>query len=677
MAELLGFTKRSVIVLGPSGAGKTTLAELVQAAMSAPVLPPKQPRDRVPVYLHLSEWDPAAKDLVAWALGQLTRKAALSGMELVSSAATLTYVLKEGRCLLLLDGFDELDLPVQEQAVRNIVNNRSVGPIVIFSQGTLDQLLFATKLLTCDVVMLEPLSAEYVADLVRLSATPGSSWSEVAERVSSSPRSVLASVLRRPLYLSLALHMVQQDEQAPVVLVQVSATKEHIERALLKAAVGAALASRPDGVSGFRAQPQGVDRWLKSLGRIQLSQRRDNTVWWDIADEGPVWGKAVVGGVLVYAVLALAELGTFVAFGSRGTGTVLPLALATFVALATKGNPYGRGHSQARWYRSGAMRFGVAFTLAVATFFLMDSSSKLPLLTAVTSSLVLGAAYLGMALAFRRFRRWILLGPTTTASVFRTWVRGLGFSSDHLPRAVPRQVGWAVSKGKLAAASLLGLIAAAGLVLIDTSPSAGMSSLPDFLAHNGPATAAGLFATNLLFFTMALSFGKPLDSKRARGQAASVRSNLAFGSISICLWFLAFGVTTSVWVLGTESAAGISRPSLQVPVVGDPAIWLWILAGLVAVVLLFGPLIVVGATMTLGGRFLLALLWLWLVGAAPLRYFAFLKWGQDCGLLRRQGLAYAFRHPRLRDTIVQETGRPEIGQFDRVITESEQTSTKK
>lgn len=661
LAGLLTCTKRSVIVLGPSGAGKTTLAELVPAVMSDPAFTDMQPLNRVPVYLHLSEWDPTAKDLVTWAVDQLTRRAALSGVELLASSSTLTRVLKDGLCLLLLDGFDELDPVAQKQAVQNIVNNRSAGRIVILSQGTLDQLQFATKLLTCDVVTLEPLSAIDVADLILLSAPSGSTWSGVAERVSCSPDSILATVLRRPLFLSLALQMVHEDQQAPDPMLKHLANKELIEGALLGAAVRAALASRPQGVSVYGASPRRLERWLRSLGRIQASQRRENTVWWDLADEGPVWGKALFGGALVYAVVTIAELGAVLALGVGESGSVLPLALATFVALATKGNRDSLALRQQRWYRSGAMRFAIAFTLALAFILVMESSSNMPLHMAVLTSLPLGGAYLLMALLFRDFRKWLLLSPTAASSVLRTWLRGLGFISDHLPRAVPRQVGWAPSRRKLAAALLVGLFAAAGVILTGASPWSGRS-VSEFWANNGPVTAAGVFATNWFFFSLVLSFGKPLDSKKAQDQATSVRSNLAFGAISFCLWCLAGWVTASVWALGTLSAAGVSPTVPQLPSVEATNVWLWILPGLVTLVLFFGALAVVGATVTLGGRFLLALLWLRLVGAAPLRYFTFLDWGHERGLLRRQGLAFAFRHPRFRDVLVHDAAYWESGE---------------
>jgi hypothetical protein len=153
---------------------------------------------------------------------------------------------------------------------------------------------------------------------------------------------------------------------------------------------------------------------------------------------------------------------------------------------------------------------------------------------------------------------------------------------------------------------------------------------------------------------LALSFGAPLPVERPFPPRRSLVGNIWFGVVSAILWAVAVWASLLVASMQLALTTGQVRSSLAAdrPSLTQVATVVVIVAWILVIV---GP---IGALLTLGGRFLVAMVWWTATRQFPVRLFTFLDWALGSGLLRLQGQAYSFRHARLLDVLVSRpTGR--------------------
>ncbi|MEE4591343.1 NACHT domain-containing protein [Streptomyces sp. DSM 41524] len=106
-----------LVVLGPAGTGKSVL--MVRLALDR--LARRAPGERIPVILPLATWRPEAEpDLWEWAAELLGTRYASLATSTASARDIARELLRTGRLLPVLDGFDELPAAVRPQALRTL-----------------------------------------------------------------------------------------------------------------------------------------------------------------------------------------------------------------------------------------------------------------------------------------------------------------------------------------------------------------------------------------------------------------------------------------------------------------------------------------------------------------------------------------------------------------------------
>ncbi|MFH8614816.1 NACHT domain-containing protein [Streptomyces sp. NPDC017979] len=123
---------RRLVILGAPGSGKTML--MVRLLLA--VVEQRVPGDAVPVLLPLASWNPAAQDLNAWLVEQLTRDYASLRDPAPASSGNMdrARALVEHRLILpILDGLDELPPTTRSMAFDAISHALPPGQAVVLS----------------------------------------------------------------------------------------------------------------------------------------------------------------------------------------------------------------------------------------------------------------------------------------------------------------------------------------------------------------------------------------------------------------------------------------------------------------------------------------------------------------------------------------------------------------
>jgi hypothetical protein len=293
-----------LVILGNAGAGKTVLvvkllldlAEKIQTTKDASG-DGNSPRIRIPVRFNLSGITmPSTRprnDLVGlfdseisntmtrddfdnWTIGRLTAEYALNP-EVARS------LVGDGWVLPILDGLDEMDLdqghPSRARALLSALNSptsRERWPVVLTCRtkhydelSHRDSSGLNSALQDATVVVMQPLEIEQIANWLA-SHFPDRSqpdgiqarWRSVLEQVSAHPTGQLATCLRSPLRLSLAVTIYKHPQGTPRELCEIDPSNldEHLFSRLVPTV--SANHSRPNG---NRYEGHDVERWLHTL----------------------------------------------------------------------------------------------------------------------------------------------------------------------------------------------------------------------------------------------------------------------------------------------------------------------------------------------------------------------------------------------------------------------------
>ncbi|WP_327277085.1 NACHT domain-containing protein [Streptomyces sp. NBC_01224] len=296
-----------LLILGQAGAGKSVLAlrfayERLRAA---------EPSDRVPVLLPMASWDPVAQDLESWAAGRLAADHPALAGRAVSGETVAAELLRVGRLLPVLDGFDEMSAATRHHALRRL--RASLGeadPFLLTSRvdeyeaavGQADIVLPATA-----AVRVEPLSVQESVDYLRrttrklvVGRTVATKWDPVFTQLREHPRDLqvlkLRHVLMTPLMTGLARITYSDTSRDPAELLDHRRfpTRAAIEDHLLDQLVPA--------VTDHSEQ---TTRWLAFLAQRLNSLETQDLAWWRLSPAAPRVARAVGVTLALGAAAAL------------------------------------------------------------------------------------------------------------------------------------------------------------------------------------------------------------------------------------------------------------------------------------------------------------------------------------------------------------------------------------
>ncbi|WP_413754291.1 NACHT domain-containing protein [Streptomyces sp. R-74717] len=296
-----------LLILGQAGAGKSVLAlrfayERLRAA---------EPSDRVPVLFPMASWDPVTQDLESWAARRLAADHPALAGRAVSGKTVAAELLRAGRLLPVLDGFDEMSAATRHHALRRL--RASLGeadPFLLTSR--VDEYEAAVR--QADIVLpataavrVEPLSVQESVDYLRrttrklvVGRTVATKWDPVFSRLREHPRDLhvlkLRNVLMTPLMTGLARITYSDTSRDPAELLDHRRfpTREAIEDHLLDQLVPA--------VTDHSEQ---TTRWLAFLAQRLNSLETQDLAWWRLSPAAPRVARAVGATLALGAATAL------------------------------------------------------------------------------------------------------------------------------------------------------------------------------------------------------------------------------------------------------------------------------------------------------------------------------------------------------------------------------------
>jgi MYXO-CTERM domain-containing protein len=306
-----------MVVLGPPGGGKTVLltAFIVQTL-----------RDRakhpcaIPVRLDLASYDPFRSDLPAWIAARISVRYGINDV-------IARRLIDTGRVLPVLDSLDEMDDPAGKPE-RGIATVSRIGA---FAAGQEFGFIVACRerewaQITSESGSFGRATAVHVQDLdsaqiqhyiigqLRDGPFPDKSWPTIIAKLRENPSGPLMRVLRRPLWLYLAVLVFRADPAALLSASEDTDLRSHMLARFVPAA------TRPHLPSSARVRPHfedvDVKRWLQVLACFLRSANADGSEAIDIAPER-IWliaGKTkvvfcqlAIMAVLVYVGILLGK----------------------------------------------------------------------------------------------------------------------------------------------------------------------------------------------------------------------------------------------------------------------------------------------------------------------------------------------------------------------------------
>ncbi|TCO60556.1 NACHT domain-containing protein [Actinocrispum wychmicini] len=595
VADMLREVRR-LVVLGRAGSGKTILVmRLVLKLLASP------DTDLVPVIFSLGSWNPAEVSMRDWLADQLSRDhpgLAARGPDNITLAAAL---VRDGRILPVLDGFDEIADGLHGAALRSL--NTLTTPLVLTSRtAEFEAAITATDVLTnaagieLDELTLRDLTAYLPRTTTRTALRDGETtpiWDPVLARLDSAGD--LKKVLSTPLMVGLARAIYSDTrEHDPVELLDTGrfGTADAVEAHLLNAFVPAVYRHPPldrDRRRYRRWDPDLAHQWLHQLARQLNRLGTRDLLWWQL-------------GRTVPRVVTLAAFAAVGALAASLTGMLFTMGLEFLLTFGlVAGLMYGLSYGLVP-----GLLVGVTFT------FLGGAASRLTGVLAIGFGVRVAAGIVFSLAVGVLFGALVTKEPEPQSIKFR--VRG------RLPE-ITRRVLVGLAVGPLVGVTFGVAFDLAG------GPSAELGT-----AITG-GIAGGLIAGPMVGLIGGLAVA--VDIRTAISPAdllKSSRTNAVVQSVAIGLVFgAAFGVAFEVM---TGQAASLAT---------GPAV------GLVAGV-------VVGLGMTAWGRWVLvARVWFSLTNKQPWVMIAFLEDAHRRGVLRQAGAVYQFRHARLQDHLASVT----------------------
>lgn len=292
-----------LVLLGAPGAGKSVLALHLARELLATRRPASS--DPVPVVLPLASWDPGRQGLWGWAASRLAQQhpgLSASGGE---RRALLLALLRDGRLLPVLDGFDELPDSARSGALRELRASlgRSARLVLTSRIGA-----YAAEverggagLPGAAVVELQPLAVEavaaYLARDARRTRTGGAvatAWDPVLDRLrdpAEDPAALrLRTVLATPLMAGLARTAYTAPAADPRELLDAErfATHEALERHLIDQFITTVYAeSLDDRTATGGPSTEEARRWAGFMAHWMRSRQTQDLVLWELDEAIP------------------------------------------------------------------------------------------------------------------------------------------------------------------------------------------------------------------------------------------------------------------------------------------------------------------------------------------------------------------------------------------------------
>lgn len=289
--EFLKISSRRLVIMGPPGIGKTSLALLLTVGLVRKRR--AEGTGFVPVKLSVAGWDPEREDLLSWMEGQLVQQ--FSFLKSAKYERDMPRRLLETKHVLpVLDGLDEMrvnGVDTQRQAFEEInrVIDSLCGIVVTCRDVEYRRGVHSAGLIrAASVVRLQRLRLDDVIDYLRRNTEGGERWERLFAGLRAAPDSPLARALDTPLMVSLLRDVYKRPSTRPTELLDRDRfpTEDALRRHLAGALVGVKfplLGRRPR-----RGEWDGADarRWLAFLAAGMQDREMTDIAWWRLPELG-------------------------------------------------------------------------------------------------------------------------------------------------------------------------------------------------------------------------------------------------------------------------------------------------------------------------------------------------------------------------------------------------------
>jgi hypothetical protein len=624
---------RWLVVLGPDGAGKTTLALLLMECLIAR----RTAADPVPVLLTATSLKPGEM-IGNWISRILAdRYPALRDTRAYGPDAAGDLVTRR-RVVPVIDGLDDLD-PGSRAGLLSALQ-RALGryqSLILTSrpQEYHQAVAGAGRVpLGMAVIELQPVAAADTATfLERGAAGPDAcGWRLVATEIRSQPDGPLARALASPLMAGLIRSAYAGRAEAAAALAahgEAATIEDQILDALVTTRFGERATSQ-NRRPRRPVNPADADRWLAFLARHLAHHRTYELDWQRLRHALPAFGTplrwAALAGTLAW-LLAGAAFGAsrgLAAGAMAGAGAGFwqgidaALIVGSIYLLAPLSYPAGTAVAPwLQWLRQHAstpLRTAVIVPVAYA----LESGLR-DGITAAGHDSIARSIRLGLtAMALNWLVATAVLGIATRARLVDQAENPLYFSlrvpgrGTGLTRTVAAGVLWGTG---------LGLVAGYGVNVLSSA-----------LAHEHPLWFLGIPVGAVLGAAFALvQWGRaPVQSAPAASPASVLRADRNL----VLLLAMAFLVLVPAFYAAAFATASDPRAIAQFGLYGlgiGLVIWLAI------------------ALSHVWPQYLITTAWLAAHGRIPWRLASFLSEARDLQILRQRGSTYEFRHARLQD----------------------------
>ena len=626
---------RWLVVLGPGGAGKTTLALLLMEGLIARW----NAADPVPILLTATSLEPGEM-IGTWITRILTdRYPALRDAHAYGLDAAGDLVSRR-RVVPVIDGLDDLD-PGSRAGLLSALQ-RALGrdqPLILTSrpQEYHQAVARAGRVpLGMAVIELQPVTAADIASfLERGAAGPDAGgWRLVATEIRSRPDGPLARALSSPLMTGLIRSAYAGRAEAAAALTahgEAAAIEDQILDALVTTRFGERATSQ-NKRPRRPVNPADADRWLAFLARHLTRHRTYELDWQRLRYAFPAFGGPLRWAALAGALAWLLAGAVFGASRGLAAGAIagadtgfwqgIDAALVVGAIYLLAPFSYPAGTAVAPWLQWLRRHVGTPLRTAVVVpaGYALESGLRDGIIAAghhgITRSIRLGLT----AMVLNWLVATAVLGIATRARLVDQAENPLYFSL-HVPG---RGTG-------LARTVAAGVLWGTGLGLV---AGYGVNVLSSALTQERPLWFLGIPAGAVLGAAFALvQWGRaPVQSAPAASPASVLRADRNL----VLLLAMAFLV-----LVPTFYAAAFATGS------GPRAIAQFGLYGL-------GIGLVIWLAITLSHpwpQYLITTIWLAAHGRIPWRLASFLAEAHDLQILCQRGSTYQFRHARLQDRL--------------------------
>jgi hypothetical protein len=647
-----------LVVLGPGGAGKTTLATLLMAELLAD----HRAEDPVPVLVSAASL--AASEMVkSWLERTLTARFPALRDTRAYGANAINDLIARHRVLPVVDGLDDLAPEARGRLLDALSRafGRSQPLIVTCRTEEYHETVAISGHVLPDAALIElqPVNGEDAARFLERGTTGprAENWQPVIAAIRSDPACPLAKTLSSPLMVGLVRSIYADHGQVMAAWLTDTYDQDTIENEILKSIISARFRSRATSQDARPEQPwsaQDANRWLTFLAAHLTSLRTYDLDWARLRYALPAFTSPSRRSVLS-AALAWILAGTIfglsraLAFGPAqglrdGIAQGLDAALVVGAIFLLAPLPYPAIPACPPWLTRlrQLTRTAPATALAIPVLYALESGLRDGIGADRAHGVLTGILHGLTAAALNWMVAATLIWLATHANLFDLVEKPVYFSLRMPGRGAA-----------LARTLLVGLAWGAGLGLV---VGYAVKILSDVLAHEHPLWGLGVPAGAVLGTAFALiRWGR---TPSASAPAANPVSTLRADRSLVLILAVPFLLVVPAF-FGTAFASGSHNWSHNFIRFGLYGLGIGLTIWLAVALSHAWP------------QYLISTAWLAARGKLPWRLASFLNEAYELEILRQQGGAYQFRHARLQDHLAEVstplTPMPEL-------TRAEQTS---